>query len=676
MFMSEENQGSSALSEQGTISISSRELGPLLDVLPDALVIVNQQGTIVLVNKQAEKIFGYTQAELQGQTIEKLIPQRFRQLHVAHRQHYSKAPRTRPMGLGLQLYGTRKDGSEFPVDISLRPLQLDDQPHVIAAIRDVTAQRRAQRERMQQLQQIQRQSEIINLAYDAILIRDPIGRVLFWNHGAERLYGWSTQEALGRIANTLLKTRFPDGKATVNDDLEQKGKWEGELIHSDRNGNMLIVESRQVLVRDQATNEPSAVLEINRDVTERHRQEQKQQAVHAETLARLSFLREVLDALPNGIQIVYGPKARLLLANRATHRMWGAYWKQDQPMEDFLKQHNIHVLDANQQEMALSSFATLRAARKGETVLYHQETIRQPDGTSLPVLVNAIPVRKKQADISFLLQSDTESVEQQQLAIVVYQDVTPLKEAEYLKDEFIGIVAHELRTPLAVLMGYADTLLVQSARGHGAPLADWQQDALQDIKQATERLVTLTDGLLDVTRLQAGRLLLHCTATDLDALVQRVASHLQQTTSQHQLEVHLHTPAAIVYMDPQRIDQVLTNLIENAIKYSPQGGPIWIKVRTNPEQQTAIVSVQDRGIGIPKRQQGQIFGRFMRADNAQAWGITGTGLGLYLCRQLVERHKGQLWFESEEGVGSTFFMSLPLLSLRDEETSPPTTSAN
>ncbi len=115
-------------------------------------------------------------------------------------------------------------------------------------------------------------------------------------------------------------------------------------------------------------------------------------------------------------------------------------------------------------------------------------------------------------------------------------------------------------------------------------------------------------------------------------------------------------------IDVKRTEQVLTNLLGNAVKYSPQGGPITLTITQDTATRAVQISVQDRGIGIPGHQQAQIFGRFTRADNALAWGISGTGLGLYLCRELVERQGGRLWFESEEGVGSTFFVTLPLAS--------------
>jgi signal transduction histidine kinase len=245
-------------------------------------------------------------------------------------------------------------------------------------------------------------------------------------------------------------------------------------------------------------------------------------------------------------------------------------------------------------------------------------------------------------------------------ALVVHQDVTALKEAERLKDEFIGIAAHELRTPVAVLKGYAQMLIRQTARGNGPELADWQMEALQNIDQATVRLVALTEDLLDVTRLQAGRLHLSCEPGDLVALVRRVVTRLQMTTEQHTLSLHTDLPYLIVEADSQRLEQVLTNVITNAVKYSPQGGPIDIAIEEDCRKKIAQISVRDFGIGIPLEQQPRIFGRFVRAENTNAYGITGTGLGLYLCREIIERLGGHIWFESVENRGSTFFLTLPL----------------
>jgi signal transduction histidine kinase len=139
------------------------------------------------------------------------------------------------------------------------------------------------------------------------------------------------------------------------------------------------------------------------------------------------------------------------------------------------------------------------------------------------------------------------------------------------------------------------------------------------------------------------------------------------TTEQHSITLSTSVEHLVVSVDPQRMEQVLTNMIGNAIKYSPEGGPIEVTIREQTYDSSALLTIKDQGIGIPLHQQPRIFGRFVRADNVRSYGIGGTGLGLYLCRELVEQQGGRVWFESVEGQGSTFFISLPVIP---DETAP------
>ena len=644
-----------------SLNVTSKELILQMGISPDALIVVNQTGSIVMVNEQAAAMFGYSPEELYNQRLEMLLPEDLYEVHTAHRENYFAAPRTRTMGAGLQLFGRHKSGTEFPIDISLRPVLLHDETLVIGAIRDMTEQHRAELERMQQAEQIRLQAKLIELSHDAILIRDSLSRVIFWNKGAEELYGWSSQEALGHITHSLLKTHFPSSRAEVDAYLQEHGSWEGELTHTCRNGGVVIVESRQMLVSN-VQGQPTAILEINRNITERRCLEQSMRAVHAQAVANLDFLRQIIDAMPSSIYLVYGPEARLLLANHAAASVWGAHWHVDQPMLEFLATNGIEIFDAQGRVLTSKHFATLRAVREDEMVLHHQEIIRRPNGSSLPVLVNAVPLVTTQWRNMVREQAEPlpQYITEESLALVVNQDVSALKEAEYLKDEFIGVAAHELRNPLAVLKGFAEMLIYQTARGKGPQLADWQSEAVEEIDVATSRLDKLTEDLLDVTRLQAGRLSLTRKPTDLVALTQNMMTQRQMTTRQHLLTLNTANSSLVVEIDRARIEQVITNLLSNAIKYSPQGGPIELSLHEEVESHTAFLSIRDHGMGIPVEQQARIFGRFVRAENARTSEITGTGLGLYLSRELVERHGGRLWFESIEGEGSTFFMSLPL----------------
>lgn len=394
------------------------------------------------------------------------------------------------------------------------------------------------------------------------------------------------------------------------------------------------------------------VTELARLLSERQR--------HAETMARLTLLQHILDELPTSVYLVRGPEACLVLANRAAATVWGARWRVGQSMQEFLKEHHIRIAQIDGRPLPFESLATIRAVRKQETVHHHQEVIRHLDGTTLPVVVNAVALDLQGLNLITASEQSFAAGEQETAALVVHQDISALKEAEHLKDEFISIAAHELRTPLAVLKGFAQTLLVQTARKHGPPLAEWQLEALGGIDQATGRMVELVDDLLDVSRLQAGHFVLHPTPTDVVPLTQRVITRLQLTTDLHRLVYQPEAEHLVASIDPPRIEQVLTNLIMNAIKYSPQGGLIHIRLFACQGDTHLQFSIRDEGIGIPQAQQAQIFGRFARAENARLHGIGGTGLGLYLCRELIEQHQGRIWFESKEGDGTTFFFKLPL----------------
>ncbi len=457
----------------------------------------------------------------------------------------------------------------------------------------------------------------------------------------------------------------------------------------------MIVESRQALISD-TDGRPSAILEINRDITARRQMEEAESSTQAATLAQLAFLQQILDALPNGVYVVHGRDARLVLANRAAASSCGAVWQPEQPMQQFVNQHHIRLADAQGRPLPPEEWVTMRALREGESILHFQEVIHRPRGDALPVLVNVAPLKfsfwqrvgmaSSVEEVHVGMPSGmTQEPGREALALVIQQDVHVLKEAEYLKDEFIGLAAHELRTAVAALKGAVGTLLHQTRAGRGSPLAEWQQEMLQDIDVATDRMTELTDELLDVTRMQAGQLALHRAPTNLVALVRRIMQRLQSTTSRHELALQIVPssaqpgrgkqatqnraqvvePEVVVSVDATCIEQVMINLLSNSIKYSPAGGPISITVALQYPEGSGQVELrfQDHGIGIPLEQQPLILGRFVRADNAREAGIGGSGLGLYSSRGLIEQYGGELWFDSWEGKGTTFFVTLPLTQI-------------
>lgn len=642
-------------------AVTPVHLALLLDVSPDALIMIDAAGIITLMNAAGETLFGYHQEEVVGQPLECLLPERLRSAHISARAQYLCHPRARPMGVGLNLLGQRKDGEEFPVDISLRPIQIGEALYVIAAVRDVTAQRELQREREQLTERLRLQSELVNLAHDAILVHDPQGCILSWNQGANVLYGWAEQEALGQTTAHLLHTRFSQPIEMIGQCLADTGHWQGDLTHTRRDGRQVVVESRWEMLRD-ATGIPTAILEINRDVTEQRRLEQVERDAQSKVKAHLDFLQALLDRLPTGVFLVQGQDLRLILANQVAQNLWGAIWQQGQPMEDFLTQHGIILRSAEDRPLPVADTATEQAMISGEAVSQKQVTICWSDGTSVPTLVSALPLDGFQTLSLHSVPIHGERVTPERMVLAVYQDVAALKEAEALKDQFMSLATHELRTPVTVVAGYTDMMLRRAARGNEHPLDEWQIHQLHEMKQATQQLARLTEDVLDVTRLQGGQFCLHPCLTDLVVLTHQITDRLQATTNRHQISVHTVLPHFWVPVDALRIEQVLTNLLSNAIKYSPQGGPIEITLEENSDTHEARFRIRDYGMGIPQEQQAHMFERFVRAKNACAARIRGTGLGLYLCRELIERHGGHIWFESAEGLGTTFFFALPVPS--------------
>jgi PAS domain S-box-containing protein len=242
--------------------------------------------------------------------------------------------------------------------------------------------------------------------------------------------------------------------------------------------------------------------------------------------------------------------------------------------------------------------------------------------------------------------------------VAAIRDISERREAERIQEEFIESAAHALRTPLAALRGYVDTLVAQTARGKGPPLADWQEEAIGEIGHATERLETLSIMLLDVTRIRSGHLAVRLEAHDLVALVRRVVAQMRRVADRHTFVVRTPAKPVVAPIDARRIEQTLRHLLTNAMKYSPDGGDIEVILRLRPTRGDTIVEVRDPGVGIAPGQRAHLFTRF--GGYANDAGAPGTGLGLYLSQYFVERHGGHIGARSRPAKGAIFWFTLPL----------------
>ena len=292
----------------------------LFEFSPDAVLVADSVGSIVLVNAQAERMLGYDRQDLIGQAIEILIPERFRSVHPKHRSNYAAQPHTRPMGAGLELFARRKDGSEFAVDIMLSPLTVEGAPFTLAVIRDITLRKRVEQERDRQASLAREQAALLDLAHDSIIVRDLDNRITFWNRGAEEKYGWRQEEALGQVAHALLHTQFPKPFEEMEQALRREHYWEGEVIHTAKNGNRIVVASRRVLQCD-AEGKATAILEINNDVTQRKQTEEALQRNEERLRALFEFSPDAIVVTCEGkigdlnarVEQVFGYKRSELL---------------------------------------------------------------------------------------------------------------------------------------------------------------------------------------------------------------------------------------------------------------------------------------------------------------------------------------------------------------------------
>jgi PAS domain S-box-containing protein len=231
-------------------------------------------------------------------------------------------------------------------------------------------------------------------------------------------------------------------------------------------------------------------------------------------------------------------------------------------------------------------------------------------------------------------------------------EVHILQELNRLRTELIANVSHELRTPLGLIKVYSTTLLAEDVNFD----RETQKECLRTIDEETERLETIVDNLLDLSRMEGGRLHLDQRPTDIGQLVKEIVQAMGVQTTQHSFVLDLPTHPLMAQVDARRIEQVLRNLLSNAIKYSPDGGTITIQAQGDDDQ--LLVGVSDEGIGIPSYDLEKVFERFYRIENEVTQRTSGVGLGLAVCRGIVEAHGGRIWAESIPGGGSTFYFTL------------------
>ena len=237
----------------------------------------------------------------------------------------------------------------------------------------------------------------------------------------------------------------------------------------------------------------------------------------------------------------------------------------------------------------------------------------------------------------------------------VIRDITSEREIDRMKTEFVSIASHELRTPMTVIYGFAELLLLRSQK-----LSTEHQQWIEKIYNESKRLTTIVDDFLNVSRIESGRLSVKRELLSVQNIVNQLVGQLNVNYPSHTFPVDLPDSFPLVWADTERLTQVMYNLIDNAAKYSPGGGPITVSAVKLPKDFEAVITVTDTGLGIPPDELPKLFTRFHRVHRPDAANIRGTGLGLYIVKSLVDMMGGRIWVESQVNKGSTFFIALPV----------------
>ena len=265
-----------------------------------------------------------------------------------------------------------------------------------------------------------------------------------------------------------------------------------------------------------------------------------------------------------------------------------------------------------------------------------------------------IQIKKKMTIQVTTVSLSTESEEKGTLLIL--RDISREKLIETMKTEFVSVAAHQLRTPLSAIKWTIRMVL----DGDVGPISAEQKDLLDKTYESNERMIHLINDLLNVSRIEEGRFLYKPEPAQLEDIVDGVAKNYQELLKTKNLKLNLDVPKDLlpdINADKEKMELVIQNLIENSIKYTPSGGSINISLERSGNE--ALFKIKDTGVGIPESQKARIFEKFFRGENVMKMETEGTGLGLYTTKNIVEAHKGRIWFESEEGKGTTFFFTIP-----------------